>query len=69
MQIEDLSIEVRPRTGWQALDLGIKLAQRWYLPLLVCFALPLLAVATVCALLIPDSPNLAVFFVWWFKPL
>jgi len=69
MQIEDLNIEVRPRTGWQALDLGIKLAQRWYVPLLLCFAPPMIVLAVVCALVIPDSPNLALFIVWWFKPL
>jgi len=69
MQIEDLNIEVRPRTGWQALDLGIKMAQRWYAPLLSCFAIPFFAVVLACALLIPDRPNLAVLLIWWLKPL
>lgn len=69
MQIENLNIAARPRTGWQALDLGILMAQRWYLPLLACFAVPLGVIALGCVVLLPDSPSLALVLIWWFKPL
>ncbi len=69
MNLEDLQIVARPRSHWEALDLGLLIARRWYRLLLtswLCFALPVFA---SCWLLLPESPGLAMVVVWWLKPV
>ena len=68
MDLERLNIEVRPRNHFQALDLGVLLAKRWYLQLLILFAFPLLAVLLVALPFLGSYPWLVFIVVWWFKP-
>ena len=68
MEIEKLQIALKPRTNWEAADLGIKLAMRWFLPLLLAWtitALPFLGLA----LLWFDGLVAQLIFLWWFKPV
>ena len=69
MKIEDLQVEVQPRTDWQAVDLGIIVARRWYLPLFFCFAMPPLVLFVFCLVVLPSSPTWSAFLIWWFKPV
>ncbi|MCZ6852694.1 MAG: DUF4129 domain-containing protein [Gammaproteobacteria bacterium] len=69
MNLEGLQIVARPRNHWEALDLGLLIARRWYRLLLtswLCFALPVFA---SCWVLLPESPGLAIVVVWWLKPI
>ena len=34
MEIENLAVVVRPRTPWEAVDLGFRLGRAWWKPLL-----------------------------------
>lgn len=43
MNLTELQLKARVRTPWQALDLGVKMARRWYLPLMLAWLLPALA--------------------------
>ena len=67
MQIERLQIVLKPRTTWEAADLGIKLAVRWFPRLVLAStltALPFLFIAFRF-----DAFVSQVIFLWWFKPL
>jgi len=69
VKLEGLVFDPRPRSHWEALDLGVLLARRWYGTLLVAWlitAVPLLVVG--CALFGPSSGWTLLLF-WWFKPL
>jgi len=69
VNLEGLQIVARPRNHWEALDLGLLIARRWYRLLLtswLCFAVPVFA---ACWMLLPASPGLAIFIVWWLKPV
>ncbi len=69
MNLEGLQIVARPRNHWEALDLGLLIARRWYRLLLtswLCFALP---VFVSCWMFLPQSPLLAILIVWWLKPV
>jgi hypothetical protein len=72
MQPDKLAVVLRPRSGFEAVDLGLRLAQRCAWPL---FLSSLLLVLSVCLLawLIFDRwlgmANLATLCVWWLKPL
>jgi hypothetical protein len=70
MQLADLRLEVRPRTAWEAMDLGMRLAQSearllwktWFMVTLPVLALALL----LTALLQQEAMYL---LLWWLKPL
>lgn len=72
MKIEDLQIELRPRTNAQALDLGFTLlrshASAAYLSFLALW-LPLMAVVAVLTWFFTGLNELWIFLAWWCKPL
>lgn len=62
------AIHLRSRSHWQAIDLGIALARRHFMPLLAAWcvvALPALLVAIVVA---GPRPSLVLLLFWWLKP-
>jgi uncharacterized protein DUF4129 len=64
-----MSVRLRPRNAWEALDLGFALvrehARRVYGTWVVVYA-PVLALALA---IFPDRPVFAWLMVWWLKPL
>ena len=70
MQLEDLTAEVRPRSHWEAVDLGFALVRRHFPRLLAGWLLcvgPLWAVLLLLMRWVP--PGLVIFVLWWLKPL
>lgn len=71
MRIEDLSVALRPRSSWEAVELGFALARRHYGVILKAWlitSLPVLALLTaVCWPL--DLLWLPIVLMWWLKPL
>lgn len=69
MRLEDASVRIRPRGGWEALDLGFRMARENWRPLwAIWFALYLPAAALALGLL---HANLWIggLVLWWAKPL
>lgn len=69
MQIERLTLAVRPRNPWEAMDLGVRMVQQWAkslyrLWLLIFFPIILLSIAATWGN-IEYTPLL----IWWLKPL
>jgi hypothetical protein len=70
MRLSDLRLAVRPRTPYEAMDLGLRLAQSeagllwraWFLVTLPVFALTL-------GLMLFFGSGLPLFLLWWLKPL
>lgn len=69
MNFADLSIAIRPRRDWEAVDLGIHMARRWWWPMTKVWCLltlPLLLLALVLPVhWLPWLP----LILWWLKPL
>ncbi len=69
MNLDQVTLEIRPRSAWEAVDLGLLMAKRWWLPMMKVWLLasaPFFALA----LLIPANHFWAAFLIlWWFKPL
>ncbi len=71
MQLERITVALRPRSPWEAADLGVALVRQhaariwsaWLLITLPCLAL----LSLVCWWL--DVPALAALLLWWLKPL
>lgn len=69
MRLEDITVVLRPRQPWEAVDLGCAMVRRDFgriLLLWACTVLPLWA--GVCVLL-RESPVWVPVVVWWLKPL
>jgi len=71
VQPTDIAVELRPRTPWEAIDLGLAMLQRWWRNAYGVHAavLAFLALASFAAAGWLDQPWLALLLVWWLKPV
>lgn len=69
MQTERVAIALRPRQGWEALDLGFAMVRAWWRPLFGAWLLVVLPCAALIHLLLYDHLWLALLAFWWLKPL
>ncbi|TFH78255.1 DUF4129 domain-containing protein [Pseudomonas kribbensis] len=68
MRLSDATVVIRPRTTWEAMDLGVRMSQQHRRLLMTSWAIVTLPLFAVLSLLLWDSPSLAVFIFWWLKP-
>ena len=69
MRLEDITVALRPRQPWEAVDLGCAMVRRDFgriLLLWVCTVVPLWVLVGV---LLSASPAWIPLVVWWLKPL
>lgn len=68
MRLTDASVAIRPRSAWEALDLGVLLARRHAGLLMASWALISLPVLALLTLLLWEYPSWAMFVFWLLKP-
>jgi hypothetical protein len=68
MELDKIAVTVRPRTPWEAIDLGFAMARAWFVPLWLLWLALALPVYLLAALLLPDHPLWVILIVWWCKP-
>ena len=68
MRLTDASVVIRPRTSWEAMDLGILMARKHRLLLMGSWALVTLPVFILLTTLLWKYPSMAMFVFWWLKP-
>lgn len=68
MRLSDASVVIRPRTTWEAMDLGVLMSQQHRRLLMTSWAIVTLPLFALLSLLLWESPSLAVFIFWWLKP-
>lgn len=68
MDINNITIALRPRSNWEAFDLGFIMTRRWWSKLLLAWMLTALPVFLACAVFLHDEPMWALLVFWWFKP-
>lgn len=69
MQLEKIIIATRLRSGWAALDLGIKLAQRFWFTAVAVYLVPALIIYALTCLISEQYSWLPYLVLWWCKPL
>lgn len=71
MDVERITVALRPRSDWEAIDLGLRLAQRHgaiaYAYWFAASAPWVLAISAVC--IYYDRTLLALALIWWIKPM
>lgn len=68
MRLSDASVVIRPRTTWEAMDLGVLMSQQHRRLLMTSWAIVTLPLFALLSVLLWDSPSLAMFIFWWLKP-
>lgn len=68
MRLSDASVVIRPRTSWEAMDLGVLMARKHRPILMGSWALVTLPVFAVLTALLWKYPSTAMFLFWWLKP-
>ena len=68
MRLTDASVAIRPRSAWEALDLGVLLARRHAGLLMASWALVTLPIFAVLCAMLWESPGWAILAFWWLKP-
>ena len=67
MPRDPLSVALRPRTPWEAADLGVELARAWITPIARVWGLAYAAPAITLVLVSP-WPFAALLVAWWLRP-
>ncbi|MCF5168476.1 DUF4129 domain-containing protein [Pseudomonas canadensis] len=68
MRLSDASVVIRPRTAWEAMDLGVLMVREHRLLLMSSWALVTLPVFAALTALLWKYPSTAIFLFWWLKP-
>ena len=69
MDLDRLAVDLRPRSSWEAVDLGFRLARSLYLPMLLASVAVTLPLFVVLQLLFWSWPLVAILIPWWMKPI
>lgn len=69
MDLSKISIKLRPRNGYAAVDLGIKLAQKNWKQMFFSAAIFTLPLFISLLLIMPSHPVWVAIIIWWLKPL
>ena len=69
MELEKVTAEIRPRTAWEAIDLGISLVRAHALSLLKGWMASAYPFCLVILALSWNSLGWGVFLIWWLKPV
>ncbi|SDH93875.1 protein of unknown function [Pseudomonas flavescens] len=68
MRLTDASVAIRPRTPWEAVDLGVLMAGRHRGLLMASWAAVTLPVFALLCALLWQYPSWALLVFWWLKP-
>jgi len=69
MRLEDMTVALRPRLPWEAVDLGCAMVRRDFARISALWAATVLPVWALICVLLWNSPGWAGFLIWWLKPL
>ncbi len=69
MRIDELSLTLRRRNGWESLDLGLAMCQHWRAPLLRAWLATYGVFAVLLSAVLWEHPQWVILIVWWLKPL
>jgi hypothetical protein len=68
MRLSNASVVIRPRTSWEAMDLGVLMAQEHRWLLMGSWALVTLPIFALLTALLWKHPSMVMFLFWWLKP-
>ncbi len=68
MRLETVTAEIRPRSDWEAVDLGLAMVRRDFWRCFCTWWLAMILPVALTGWWLWDSPALWLFLFWWWKP-
>ncbi|MCY1393503.1 hypothetical protein D9M71_84010 [compost metagenome] len=68
MRLNEARVVIGPRTPWEAMDLGVLMAQRHRRLLMLSWAIVSLPTFALLCIAFWDEPSIALLLFWWLKP-
>lgn len=68
MRADAVRVALRPRSGWEAVDLGFVMARHWWKPLWAVWLAAYVPLAVALTLAFWSKPVYAAVILWWLKP-
>jgi hypothetical protein len=69
MDLERVAAVIRPRSPWEAIDLGFGMVRAWWRPVGTAWLATVAPVWCLLFFLFSGKPGLALFILWWLRPL
>ncbi|MFL0800915.1 MAG: hypothetical protein K6L80_10730 [Agarilytica sp.] len=69
MDLDKLAVEIRPRKPWEAADLGLLMAKRWWWPLTKIWLVMVVPLFLLLSFLPLEWLWLQYTIIWWLKPI
>jgi hypothetical protein len=69
VQLDRLALRLRRRRPWEAVDLGCRMVQTWWRPLMAAWLTAYVPAAIFVYVVLREHPVLAIAIMWWLKPL
>lgn len=69
MELEKVTAEIRPRSQWEAIDLGVRLASEHAVAVIKGWMASVYPLAALILILCHQSVGWGVFLIWWLKPI
>ncbi|MBX3743438.1 MAG: hypothetical protein KF712_20805 [Akkermansiaceae bacterium] len=69
MRLEDVTAEIRPRSDWEAVDLGFAMVRRDFWRCFAVWWLALLAPLLIAGWFLREMPLVLAALFWWWKPV
>jgi hypothetical protein len=68
MDLERVAAVIRPRSPWEAIDLGFGMVRAWWRPIGAAWLATVAPVWCLIFLLLSGKPGWALFLLWWLRP-
>src|SRR6218665_3906363 len=69
MRLEDVTAEIRPRSDWEAVDLGFAMIRRDFWRCFTVWWLALLVPLLTAGWFLREMPLVLAMLFWWWKPV
>jgi hypothetical protein len=69
VRLDSVTVALRPRNHWEAIDLGMAMARMHWKRLMAAWLMCFVPVVVAASLIFLSHPWAAPLFVWWLKPL
>lgn len=69
MNPDSITAVIRPRSAWEATDLGLAMVRRDWWRIMLAWAVTVFPLWVVIVVLLRNHPGWAMFVIWWLTPL
>ncbi len=69
MEIDKIKAKIRPRSNWEAVDLGFAMARKWWKPIYLAWVVVTLPIFLLLCVIFYNEFWLAILVFWWMKPI